>query len=168
MNLGKRRITNADLCACFTGLGLRDVGAFLASGNVVFTGAGSPAALQTKIEAGLKAALDYEVPTYLRTADQVLALAKREPFADRDGAAARGKPQIVFLARAPSAKAAAAALAHDSDDDWLAIDGQELHWWPRGRLSESALDLKALAKALGEPTIRTRNTIVRLVAKHFS
>ncbi len=168
MNVGGHRITNTALCACFEDLGLRHSTAFLASGNVVFEAEGTEAALRKRIEDGLADALGYAVPTFIRTRAQVTALAQRDPFAEFEGVDARGKPQVVFLTRTPNAKASAAALALETDDDWLAIEGRELHWLPCGRLSDSELDLAAISKALGDRTIRTKNTVVRLVAKFFA
>lgn len=168
MNVGGHRITNTALCACFEDLGLRNSTAFLASGNVVFETEDTEAALRKRLEDGLADALGYAVPTFIRTRAQVRAVAKRAPFAEFEGADARGKPQVVFLARTPSAKAAATALALETDDDWLAIEGRELHWLPIGRLSDSELELAAITKALGATTIRTHNTVIRLVAKFFA
>ena len=45
--------------------------------------------------------------------------------------------------------------------------GRELYWLPRGGISESDLDLKALDAALGPTTIRTKGTIDQIAAKHF-
>ncbi len=168
MNVGGRRITNVELCGCFEALGFADVAAFLASGNVVFAGKGTPAALRKRIEAGLAKSLAYEVPTFIRTAAQVRTLAATDPFASRKDAANRGKPQVTLLTKKPTPKVAAAALAFQSDDDWLAIEGQELHWLPKAGLSDSELDFKALAKILGPTTTRTRNTIARMAKKFFA
>ncbi|MEZ4452918.1 MAG: DUF1697 domain-containing protein [Nannocystaceae bacterium] len=168
MNLGGRRITNQDLCACFEALGLADVAAFLASGNVVFTARGAADAIARRIERGLAEQLDYEVPTFVRGAAEVQAIAARRPFAGRRGADARGKAQVLFLAAAPAPAASKAALALASDDDWLELEGRECYWLPAGRLSDSALDLKALERALGMTTIRTKNTVDRLAARHFA
>ena len=165
MNLGGRRLGNPELCGAFEELGLTEVSAFLASGNVVFEGSGSAAALAKRLERGLEEQLGYPVPTFLRTAKAVRTLAASDPFADRDASSGRGKPQIAFLTRKPSAKAVAAALALETDDDWLAIEGTELHWWPAGGVSQSELDWKALETAVGPTTVRTRNTIERLTKK---
>lgn len=164
MNLGGRRLGNPELCGAFEAIGMTEVSAFLASGNVVFDGSGSAAALAKRLEKGLEEELGYPVPTFLRTAKSVRALAESQPFAERD-ADNGGKPQIAFLTRKPSPKAVEAALALQSDDDWLAIAGTELHWWPSGGLSQSELDWKAIEKAVGPTTVRTRNTIVRLTKK---
>lgn len=164
MNLGGRRLGNDELCAAFEAIGMTEVSAFLASGNVVFEGSGSAAALKKRLEKGLEAELGYPVPTFLRSAKAVRTLAESEPFADR-GADNGGKPQIAFLEGKPSAKGVAAVRALETDEDWLAIEGTELHWWPAGGISQSELDWKAVEKALGGTTVRTRNTVERLVKK---
>lgn len=77
MNLGGRRITNSDLCACFEAMGLTGVAAFLASGNVVFeTDPEEPEALARRIEQGLQHQLGYAVPTFLRTAEEIRSMAR--------------------------------------------------------------------------------------------
>lgn len=169
MNLGGRRITNDELCACFTAMGLSEVAAFLASGNVVFaSGEGDAAALAAKIESELERALGYTVPTYLRTADEVREIAARRPFGDSEPAGSAGKPQVAMLAAAPDEKARDAVLAHASDADRLALHGRELHWLPAGRLTDSELDLATIEKLLGGWTMRTANTVSRLAAKFFA
>lgn len=167
MNLGGRRISNVELCASIEALGFEDVSAFLASGNVVFSAKGSGPSIGRRLEQGLAERLGYPVPTFLRTAARARSIADAQPFSRRKAAAARGKLQVIFLSRPPSSEAATSALALRTDDDWLAIDGQEMYWSPRGKLSDSVLDIKALEKLLGPTTIRTKNTVERLVAKHF-
>lgn len=168
MNLGGRRITNTDLCAAFERLGYEDVAAFLASGNVVFGGSGTAATVQRAVTQGLGEQLGYAVPTFLRQAKALKAVAAAEPFADRVGADKRGKLQVVFLAKKPTAKAAKEALRHDCDEDWLALDDSQLYWLPQAGLAEADLDFKALEKILGTTTVRTHNTVKRLVAKFFA
>ena len=167
MNLGGRRISNPDLCAAFDALGFSDVAAFLASGNVVFSATGTPTAIRSRLESGLAEQLGYPVPSFVRTAARVRALAELRPFADRRASNPRGKPQVIFLSKKPASKAVAAALTLETDDDWLTFDGEELLWSPRGNLSASELDLSSLEKLLGPTTIRTKNTIDRLTAKHL-
>ena len=165
MNLGRRRIKNPELVACFEELGFTDVEAFLASGNVVFEARGSTKALTRKVEEGLAAALEYDVPTFLRSAAEVRAIVGSEPFAGSPERA--GKLQVALLRGAPSTKACREVARLDSDDDRLAVVGRELYWWPNGGVSESELDFKALEKLLGPMTVRTRRTFERLAAKYF-
>ncbi len=166
MNLGGRRITNEQLCAAVTSLGFEDVRAFLASGNIVFCASGSVSAVERKLSRGLRERLGYEVPTYVRSGDRLMKVVAAEPFAGRAGAG-RGKIQIAFLPKTPTPRATRAVLDMATDADWLAVVGTELFWWPIGGLSESELELEAIAKQIGPMTIRTQRTVERLVAKFF-
>ena len=167
MNLGGRRITNEDLRSHFEALGCEEVGTFRASGNVIFATDQSPAKLSAHLEAGLAKALDYEVPVFLRSAKELRAIAAHEPFRPRQVKASMGTLQIALLERKPAAAAAKKALALSTEEDRLAIDGRELYWLPDGGLSDSELDLKALAAILGPTTIRTKGTIDQIAIKHF-
>jgi uncharacterized protein (DUF1697 family) len=169
MNLGGRRIKNEQLRAEFETLGLADIACFRASGNVVFAaGEDDEAALAERIEAGLGEALGYEVPVYLRGEDELRAVAGQRPFAPAARRASRGKLQVAFLPAAPKAAAGKRTLALATGEDRLAIDGRQLYWLPRGGLSESDLDLGAIAAALGPITIRTMGTVERIVAKYLA
>lgn len=168
MNLGCRRITNDELCTHFEALGFTDVDAFLASGNVVFRAETADSReLATQIESGLEAALDYPVPTFLRTAEAVRAIARYEPFSDQELAGSEGKPQIALLAEPPSETDRSAILDLATHSDHLTFGECELYWLPSGPMSKSELDLKAIERRLGSMTIRTGRTIERLVAKYF-
>jgi len=171
MNLGNRRIKNPELVAHFEAMGLEDVATFRASGNVVFVDPASAAEpkLQERVEAELERRLGYDVAVFLRSAEEVTAIAAREPFdaaAIERAAANRGKPQVVLLGRRPSAKERAAVLALAPEGDLMAIEGRELHWLPTVGLSETTLDTKALDGALGKGTTRTAGTIEQIATKY--
>jgi len=167
MNLGGRRIKNDELRSEFEALGLADVACFRASGNVVFgADGGDESALTSRIEAGLEGSLAYEVPVFLRSATELLAIAAAEPF-EGSQAASRGKPQVVLLLDAPTKKQRKDALDLATDEDRLVLEGRELYWLPSGGMSESELDLKAIGAALGLTTIRTKGTIDQIAAKYF-
>jgi uncharacterized protein (DUF1697 family) len=166
MNLGGRRITNEELRSHFGALGCEEVATFRASGNVIFAiDAASEAKLAARLEGGLGERLGYEVPVFLRSAAELRAIASHEPFEAAHLKASKGKLQIAFLTKKPSASAAGDALAHATDEDRLAIEGRELYWLPDGGLSESDLDLKALAAILGPTTIRTKGTVDQIASK---
>ncbi len=168
MNLGGRRITNDVLRAHFEALGCDEVATFRASGNVIFAREGRPGELTTQLEAGLAEVLGYEVPVFLRSAKELSAIAEYEPFEKKHVTASKGKLQIALLTKKPSSAATKKALAQSTDADRLAIEGRELYWLPKGGMSESDLDLKALATILGPTTIRTKGTIDQIAAKHFA
>ena len=165
MNLGGRRIANEELRSHFEALGCEEVATFRASGNVIFAVDGSSEAkLTVQLEEGLRERLGYEVPVFLRSAAELTAIASHEPFEAKHLKASKGKLQIAFLTKKPSASAVDGALAHSSDADRLVIAGRELYWLPDGGLSDSELDLKALAVILGPITIRTKGTVDQITA----
>ena len=172
MNVGGHRITNDDLRATFAAIGYADVGVFRASGNVAFhAGDASDAEATERIERGLESELGYAVPTFVRGAQEVLALAAEEPFPPTDIEAAKGKLQVGIL-RATPAKAdrdAVLALA-DGVDDALTFSttGAELHWLPNGGTLESELDFKAIERLVGVGTYRTKGTLEQIAKKFFA
>jgi uncharacterized protein (DUF1697 family) len=170
MNLGRRRLANADLRRHVEALGFVDVATFRASGNVIFTAPRDEALADVarRLEHGLREALAYEVPVFARSAEQVRSIASSEPFAADELAAAKGKPQVMLLTRAPSAAARSAALALAPDEDRFVFRATELHWLPSGGLADTTLDLNALAKAIGPATVRTKGTIELIASKHFA
>jgi uncharacterized protein (DUF1697 family) len=169
MNLGGRRIRNEELRAEFEALGFSDVGCFRASGNIVFATKESDEAKLTKeIEVGLGDALGYAVPVFLRSAAELRAVAAQTPFDSKVLKASKGKLQVIFLQEKPKAAARKRALALSTAEDRLVIEARELYWLPRGGLSESELDLKELATAIGQNTVRTMGTVEQIAAKYLA
>jgi uncharacterized protein (DUF1697 family) len=168
MNLGNRRIKNPELKAEFESLGLLEVATFRASGNVIFGVEGREARvkLTSRVEAGLRDGLGYDVPVYLRSVEEVAAIAAHEPFPAQAIAASKGKLQVTMLLKAPTAAARRAVLALTTDQDRLALEGSELFWLPSGGTLESELDQKGVVKALGPGTQRTMGTVEQIAAKY--
>lgn len=168
INLGpNRRIKNEELRAEFERLGFEEVATFRASGNVVFgTRKGGEAALRREIEAGLAEALGYEVVVFLRTVEEVAAIAAREPFDVDALETSKGKLQVSLLMEKPSAAVRKEVLGLATKEDRLAVEGRELYWLPSGGTIDSDLDLKAIEKALGLDTRRTMGTIEQIAAKY--
>ena len=165
INVGRRRVKGPELVAIFADLGLHDARTFLASGNVVFASADPVGnALVERIEQGLADALGYEVVTHLRTAGEVRTLAAREPFTPDELEAAGGKPQVGFLRAEPDGPRRVEALALAPEGDRLHVQGREVHWLPNGGLARSELDMAALRRLVGPMTLRTADTVRRIVA----
>jgi uncharacterized protein (DUF1697 family) len=170
VNLGpRRRVSGEGLRTCFAGLGFRDVHTFRASGNVVFDADRAPAAeIARRIETALEDSLGFAVQTFLRTAAQVRAIAGHQPFEPRLVEKSSGKLQVVLLASAPSSARTREILALETAEDRLAIRGSEVYWLPPGRMAESALDLRAIEKATGPMTMRTKGTVDQIASKYFT
>ncbi len=168
MNLGRRRIKNPELCAAFEDIGFTNVAAYLASGNVVFDAADSdPSAVSRSIEDGLRDSLGYEVPTFLRGADEVKGIAEYAPFSGVTEERT-GKMQVAMLGREADQSAHDLVLELSNEADMLELVGLEIYWWPKGSLLDSQLDLKAIESIVGPFTVRTKNTVERLAAKFLA
>ncbi len=168
MNVGGHRLTNELLRSHFEDLGFEEVATFRASGNVVFAGRKRrPAEVREEIEAGLLQALGYAVPTFIRTADELGKIAAQEPFSAQLLECSAGKLQVALLQRRSSAQAQKQILALAGKEDKLAFGASELYWLPSGGVLESKLDMKAIERALGAMTMRTKGTIEQLAAKYF-
>ena len=167
MNLGKRRIRNEELRARFEAMGLEEVATFRASGNVIFATPKreAEAKLASRVEAELEERLGYDVPVFLRSEEEIKAIATQRPFAASKLKKAKGKLQVSLLRKKPSAPAKKKVLALAGDEDLLAIEGRELYWLPSGGLLESDLDLRAIEALLGADTRRTMGTIEQIAAK---
>jgi uncharacterized protein (DUF1697 family) len=169
VNLARhRRVTGATLRACFERMGFSDVGPFRTSGNVAFDGGrASEATLKRRIERGLAEELGFEVAVFLRSADQLRAIASFEPFPRGAVEASNGKLQVTLLERTPSSAARKSVLAMATAADPLVFGERELYWLPSGGLLESELDLAAIEKLIGPTTRRTMGTVQQMAAKHF-
>lgn len=171
MNLGRRRISNADLRAAVEAVGgFAEVATFRASGNVIVTAEEGESArtVGERLERGLGERLGYAVPAFVRDAARLRAIAAAAPFPADVVAASKGKLQVSLLATAPDASAREATLAHATDADRLAVIETELYWLPSGGVSETALDTTAAFAPLGPATMRTIGTIKQIAAKHFA
>lgn len=164
INVGGRRVTSAQLCEPFEALGFGEVGTFLASGNVTFA-TDETDDLEARIEVVLREALGFDVDAFVRAARDLARVVAFEPFPPELLDASAGKVQVTFLRDEPDEGAVEAALAHATGQDRLAVAGREWYWLPAAGISTSALDVKAVERALGRGTTRTSNTVARLHAR---
>src|SRR6478672_8730213 len=103
INVTGRRVKSDELKARFEDLGFPRVDVFRASGNVIFDAErASPSQLTAHIEEGLRAALGYEVATFLRTTDQVREIAAHQPFDRAQLESSGGKLQVAMLSKKPA------------------------------------------------------------------
>ncbi|MCA1553522.1 MAG: DUF1697 domain-containing protein [Chloroflexi bacterium] len=167
INVGGHTVKMDRLRELFESLGFANVETFIASGNVVFeTRAKNTKALERKIEDALRPALDYEVTTFVRSADELAAIAAYEAFprAALDAAVAHN---IAFLAEPPDESATQKLMALKSDIDDFNVHGREVYWLSRVRQSESVISNAVLEKTLARrSTVRGVNTIQRMAAKY--
>jgi len=163
INVGGRRISNADLGAAVSSLGYGEVTIYQASGNVILGDGPHDRSddIAAHLSTGLAEALGYEVPAIVRSAVQVHEIATAAPFGDRSPPVG-STPQVILMAAAPDASAVAAL---SSDADQLAVAASEIHWWPAVGISTSDLDVRGLEARFGTMTVRTLGTIKRISAR---
>jgi len=167
VNVGGRRVRMEELRRVFESLGFSRVETFIASGNVVFDAAGGAAgALEARIEEGLRAALGYEVTTFVRTCEEVAAVAACEPFGREESESAAAL-NVAFLKDAPGPGAASKLSALKTEADDFRLRGREVYWLCRTRQSESAFSNAVLEKTLGQrATLRGVATVRKMAAKY--
>jgi uncharacterized protein (DUF1697 family) len=164
INVGNHVVKMGRLRKIFESMRLGNVETFIASGNVIFEAAGDARSLERRIEKGLASALGYDVEVFLRSADEIAAIAAHAPFAGSlDGCTL----YIVFLKEAPDSAARKRFGALRLDDDGLHINEREVYWLCRaGRLTESPVAVP-LGKAVGNGgTMRNVTTVRKLAAKY--
>jgi uncharacterized protein (DUF1697 family) len=165
INVGGHVVKMERLRALFESLKLANVETMIASGNVLFdAAAGQQAdALEHRIEQHLKKSLGYEVATFLRTPDEIGAIAAREPFAPDPSAHAI---YVAFLKTEPTNEARQKVLAFSNEADEFSANGREVYWKARKKVSESTFSGAQLERALGmSATMRNITTVRKLGAK---
>jgi uncharacterized protein (DUF1697 family) len=158
--MGGTTLRMADLRAIAGELGLDDVRTFIASGNLLFTSTASEGAVKSKLEAAIKAHMSRDVGVMVRTAAEVAAVTRANPFADEPG----NRVVAIFLDDAPPRDALDSAKK--VEDERMALGRREIYvHYPRGQ-GQSRLAIPAAA----EGTARNMNTVAKLaeLAKEMS
>ena len=166
INVGGHRVTNDELRALVEQAGVGDVATYRASGNLLLTVEGSPTtdALAGELATVLEHGLGYAVPTFVRAAEDLRAVADHDPFPD---APAGGKAHVGFLREPLPAEALDELRGLLLDTDRVVAEGAELHWhMATGRMMESAMGRPEVERLLGTRwTVRTAGTVRRMAAK---
>ena len=168
INVGGHVVTMERLRKLFASMGFSDVETFIASGNVVFdsAGRGTAAALEARIATALEAALGYEVATFLRTMEELRAIADRKPFPAAAMEQAGATSYVGFLEAplAPAAKKALLAMRSEVDD--LHHVGREIYWLGRRGFANAEFAPGKMEKALKiKATFRNITTVRKMAAK---
>lgn len=159
---GGRRITMNDLRGLFTDLGHSDVTSYVQSGNVVFRSTGTdPVALGAAIEESIGTELGLDVAVLIRTAAEMKAIAKKNPFSDRDE-----NPKalhVTFLEDPPSKQAVAGVPDRTRGiDEWKTVGREVFLWLPKG-YADTKLQNSFFEKQLGtRATTRNWKTVLQL------
>jgi uncharacterized protein (DUF1697 family) len=165
---GNHVVAMPQLKSLFEAAAFTNVATFIASGNVIFDGAGRTGGLERAIEAMLKNALGYEVSTFVRTGAELRALAAHDAFAP--AAVARATSfNAALLAKPLDAKGKKALLSLKTRVDEFHIHDRQIYWLSQVRQSKSAISNAVFEKTLGQPsTVRGISTVRKMAEKYGS
>jgi uncharacterized protein (DUF1697 family) len=168
INVGGHTVKMDYLRRLFEAMGFSNVETFIASGNVIFEAtAKSTKELERKIEAALQESLGYGVATFIRTTSELADIAAYKPFPASDLEAEGNMLYIAFLTDKPSDAAKQKLLLFTSDVDEFHVNGHEVYWLCRKKMSESNFSGALLEKTLGLPaTLRNSTTVKKMAAKY--
>lgn len=156
-----RRVEMAPLRAMAEELGLGDVRTLVATGNLVFTGAGPTQELERRLETAFAARFGKAVGVFVRGGAAWRRLVAENPFR----AAAEAAPASVHVRvmRAPVGPEAVARLeaARSGAERLAVVDGDLWLHLPDG-FGRSRLAVAAGAAWMGAGTFRNWNTVRRL------
>ena len=169
VNTTGRRVKNSRLSEIVLSLGASNAQGFIASGNVIFdTETVVDEAFVETLEDAFLASYGFEIPTVVRSADEVLAVAAHRPF---DGGAvegATGRPYVGFMRAAPPTDVVQKIEAMATLTDRLAVHNRELHWLPESGEFQSDISIPAIERLTGTMTVRVMTTVDRIVSKFLT
>jgi uncharacterized protein (DUF1697 family) len=152
---GHKKIRMAELRTVYESLGFEAVRSYIQSGNVVFrTGKGAASPLARRIEGAIADAFGFDVPVILRTADEMAAVVRDNPFLAEG--VDPSKLHVTFLAEAASAQAGADFAAYRVEPDELRLVGREAYLHCPEGMARTKLTPAFLERALGSAST-TRN-----------
>ena len=164
INVGGRNVKMEQLRRIFESIGLTNVETVITSGNVVFNAkVRSAKALEKKLETELEKSLGYAVRTYVRSAEELAAIARHKPFKKIPE---NGTVFIAFASVSPGEAMQKTLLSAQTGTDKFSVREREIYWLCLTRFSDSKFSGSSLEKILGAPiTVRNSNTIARIASK---
>ena len=152
--VGRSSLKMADLKAIADDLGLKDARTYIASGNLLFSSSKPEEKLRLMLENDLRKHIGKEVGVMLRTADEMEAAVKANPFTDRPG----NSVQAFFMNEAPP-KDLLETVRNKADDERVAAGAREVYvaYGEKG-IGKSRLRIPAAEAG----TARNMNTVARL------
>ena len=169
INVGGHRVQMATLRALFEELGFTGVETFIASGNVIFDArTRDRAALERTIASHLEGALGYAVPAFIRSPEEIAAIAAYEPFPASVVGPGVHVLTVMFMADAAPDDLGTRMRQYRTAIDDFHVHGRELYWLCRARTMESLVVWDKVAKAAKLPPLTARNitTVRRLAARY--
>jgi uncharacterized protein (DUF1697 family) len=167
INVGGRTVRMERLRALFEELKLRNVETFIASGNVVFETTAAAASVESRIEKHLEKSLGFAVPTLVRSASDLAAVAAFAPFAHHPPLDEQGAIYVGFLKSKPAADGLARLEVIGGATSVFALHGRELYWRAGDRRAVLEIPIAKFERALGCDATFRNATTVRNIADRY-
>lgn len=155
MNIGGNRMSVTDLRRVCTALGFTDVRSYLASGNLVFQGAGQAEDIAETLHGAL-AAQGLTVPVLVLSGDTLRQTLTTCPFADAPGKRVHG-----LFCFAPPVIDTAALTRLKSATEALRVIGRTVWLYTPGGFGTSTLAAKIASVVTGTQTTARNLTTIR-------
>lgn len=167
INVGGHTVKMDNLKKIFEENGFSDVETFIASGNVIFNSdALDSSELERRIESALAGALGYEVVTFLRSFQDVAAIARYKAFTESRLAESQAL-NVGFLKQALDMNQLAGLNDFKNEIDDFYTTGREVYWTCKLKQSLSKFNGNIFERTLKtRTTFRGIRTIERLAAKY--
>lgn len=159
VNLGARnKVPMAKLRSLLEDVGYRDVRTYIASGNVLFDGPRSGAAVSRELERIVADSFGVDTIAIVRKPAELAAVVGAHPFG-RDTA----RSHVVFLAKRPTAKAVESLAEADHSPDRAVVAGEDVYVQYGAGVQNARLSAARLERLLGvAATHRNWRTVVAL------
>lgn len=166
INLGNRRIKMEKLRALFEELRFANVETFIASGNVIFSSRSADSKkMEKQIQVHLKKSLGYAVDTFIRTREELAAVAAFRPFQASELDHPDHTVHVGFFNGILPREQARAFSSCRTDVDEFHVNGRDYYWLCRIKTHESKVWRVPALKAAKLPTSSMRNlTTIRKLA----
>ena len=127
INLGSRRLPMKDLARIFEDEGCADVRTYIQSGNVVYrAGAALARRISDMVEAAIAERFGFEAPVVTRTAAEIAAVVRANPYAN-EAAADPKSVHVAFLKDLPAPRAVSSLDPDRSPPDTFVVRGREIY-----------------------------------------
>ena len=151
---GTGKLPMSELKAMCEAAGFAEVRTFIASGNVIFRSGKSEAQIKAALEAGLMAYAGKSIGVLVRTAAELAAVLRANPFPE----AAPNRTVAIFLNKPPPATSLAEITGQAGEE--VRLGSRELYVHYRDGIGKSKLRIPVAA----DGTARNMNTIAKLTA----
>jgi uncharacterized protein (DUF1697 family) len=161
---GHNKIKMDALKALCVSLKLKDPQTFIQSGNVIFrTEENDLANVAKRIGDAIQKKIGFCPDVILRTATELRAVTKQNPFAKRDGIEP-GKLLVMFLGSGPGKEALKKALTIATEPEEMHIIGREVYIYFLNGQGRSKLPWPKIERALGTSgTGRNWNSVTKML-----